>query len=102
MNRIIKHSNEEIDRIRGNYYAQTSYTGPLGLEEMKAFLAVLVNSAVSKDNHLSVRELFDSEYSRSCYKSIMSSDRFEFLVTCLRFDAKETRIERKKLTLLLP
>lgn len=95
-NKIIQHTNAEMNRKKVNYNNRTSFIHPIDIVEMKAFVAVLVNSAVCKDNHLAVRELFDTEYSGSCYKSIMSSERFEFILTCIRFDDRETRVERKK------
>ncbi|XP_046681546.1 uncharacterized protein LOC124368317 [Homalodisca vitripennis] len=57
---------------------------------------ILVNSAACKDNHLTTRELFDNEWSGCRYKCVMNSERFEFILNCLRFDDRETRLERQR------
>lgn len=72
------------------------------MDELKAVLGILVNTAVLKDNHLEVRELFDVEQSGARYKCTMWSDRFEFILNCLRFDDKQTRMERKELDPFAP
>lgn len=96
-NTVVIYTNEEIERVRNNYNDPTINTiQPTNLDEMKAFVGLLVNSAWSKDNHLAAREMFDSEWSGSRYKCVMTCDRFQFLVLCLRFDDKATRNERKR------
>lgn len=44
-----------------------------------------------KDNHLATDELFDSTFSGTRYVSVMSKERFEFIVRCLRMDDKTLR-----------
>lgn len=48
-----------------------------------------------KDNHLTSKELFDPTFSGTRYVSVLSKDRFDFLINCLRFDKKTTRPARK-------
>ncbi|GBP32577.1 PiggyBac transposable element-derived protein 4 [Eumeta japonica] len=42
-----------------------------------------------------IPELFDPVFSGTRYISVMSRERFDFLLNCLRFDDKSTRDERK-------
>lgn len=64
--------------------------------EMKALLGNVILTAAMKNNHLSVREMFNTDLCGSRYKAIMSFERFEFLVSSIRFDDKETRGKENK------
>lgn len=59
--------------------------------EVRALFGILTLSAAMKDNHLSTEELFDSSFSGTRYVTVMSRDRFDFLIRCLRFDDKSLR-----------
>lgn len=61
--------------------------------EIYAILGILVLTAVKKDQHLSVEELFDRSYCGSKYISITTKARFKFLMSCLRFDDKSIRLQ---------
>ncbi|GFY77291.1 39S ribosomal protein L51, mitochondrial [Trichonephila inaurata madagascariensis] len=52
--------------------------------------------AAMKYNHLAKNELFDGTLCGKRFKAGMSEVRIQFLLNCLRFDAKDTRIERKE------
>lgn len=72
----------------GKITATHKYTTDL---EIRAFIGLLTLTAVMKDNHLSTDELFDPTFSGTRYISVMSKERFEFLVRCLRMDDKTLR-----------
>ncbi|CAH2101355.1 unnamed protein product [Euphydryas editha] len=63
---------------------------------MSALMGLLLLASVKKDNHLTSLELFEPTYSGTRYVSVMSRERFDFLLNCLRFDDKSTRDERKE------
>ncbi|CAK1580443.1 unnamed protein product [Parnassius mnemosyne] len=63
------------------------------INEVKALLGLLIQSAAIKSNHLPTRTLFDHKRSAITFKACMSADRFDFLLRCLRFDDKTTRTE---------
>ena len=66
------------------------------MEEIKALFGILIKTAALKDNHLTTVEMWDNLNGRIWYKATMNRDRFNFLINCLRFDDKSTRLERKK------
>ncbi|CAB3260812.1 unnamed protein product [Arctia plantaginis] len=93
--KILTHTNEEIE-LRSSKYKESIATISLTCEEeLTALLGLLLLSAAKKDNHLTSLELFDPTFSGSRYISVMSRERFDFLLNCLRFDDKSTRNERK-------
>nr|XP_022906140.1 piggyBac transposable element-derived protein 4-like [Onthophagus taurus] len=96
LNIILQHTNEEITRQSAKYAKAEAWISHVSKEEIMAFFAVLLLSAVKKDNHLHVKRMFDSAISGSFYKSCMCYERFNFLVNCLRFDDKESREARKQ------
>ena len=64
------------------------------VNEIKAFIGVLILAAERKDNHLSVEELFDPKFAPAFYRCVFSSKRFQLLCFTIRFDDQETRAER--------
>lgn len=92
---ILVHTNEEIE-LRSSKYKQKNATVSSTCEvELTALLGLLLLSAAKKDNHLTSLELFDPTFSGTRYISVMSRERFDFLLNCLRFDDKSTRNDRK-------
>lgn len=59
--------------------------------EIRALIGLLALSAALKDSHLSTDDLFNTIYSGTQYTAIMSRDRFDFLMRCLRMDDKTLR-----------
>lgn len=65
--------------------------------EIRAFLGMLIYSAVFNCNHESIRTIFATDGTgRDIFRCVMSKDRFAVLLTCLRFDNPETRLERRE------
>ncbi|GBP51861.1 PiggyBac transposable element-derived protein 4 [Eumeta japonica] len=93
LRKILTHTNEEIE-IRSTKYKDKTAT-IASEEELTALFGLLLLSAAKKDNHLTSLELFDPVFSGTRYISVMSRERFDFLLNCLRFDDKSTRDERK-------
>ncbi|CAK1583081.1 unnamed protein product [Parnassius mnemosyne] len=91
---IVKYMNAEID-IKNNKYKTSKYTTTqTSANEMKAMLGLLIQSAGLNSNHLPTRTLFDTLRSVKTYKACMSAERFDFLLSCMRFDDRNTRQER--------
>ncbi|GBP02746.1 PiggyBac transposable element-derived protein 4 [Eumeta japonica] len=64
------------------------------LESDLSEIGILVLTAVKKDQHLSVEELFDRSYCGTKYISVLTKARFQFLMSSyLRFDDKSLRIQ---------
>lgn len=93
---ILKWTNSEIVIKRQNYDQSTSTQNETSKEEIRALIGMLVLSAALKDNHLTLDELFNTEYSGTRYISCMSKERCDFLLRCLRFDDKTFRLQRQK------
>ncbi|XP_066149861.1 piggyBac transposable element-derived protein 4-like [Euwallacea fornicatus] len=94
LNIILEHTNAQI-AIQSEKFSGHQNVSQTTKDELKAMFGILVLSAAKKDNHLSVKHMFDITISGTFYRACMSYDRFYFLLNCLRFDAKETRQERK-------
>lgn len=83
---------EDKDKETGNETTTFSATfRDTNEAEIRAFIGILTLSAAMKDNHLSTEELFDSSFSGTRYVAVMSRDRFDFLVRCMRMDDKSLR-----------
>lgn len=97
LEQVVTFTNAEI-LIRKNRYKYESHTVSLtDLLEIKALIGLLFNSAAMKSNHLPTRMLFNTQRSGTIFKACMSAERFNFLIKCLRFDDKETRVARRSL-----
>lgn len=96
INEIVKWTNAEIEIKKLTYAQNTSTQNSTNKEEIRALLGILVLSAALKDNHLTLDELFNIEYSGTRYVSCMSKERCDFLLRCLRFDDKTFRLQRQK------
>lgn len=95
---IKKHTNEQIKRSRkkeGGTFSEIEST-----EELLALFGLFIYGAAKKDNHLSTSILFNSNQCGTWYKAAMSKCRFEFLVSCIRFDDKTVRDPKDKFGLI--
>jgi hypothetical protein len=95
---IILRTNEKLSQIRKRLSApnRQDYMD-LDLQEFKAFLGMLMYSAVFKSNHENLEALFATDGSgRDIFRCIMSLKRVLVILACLRFDNALDRTERKK------
>jgi hypothetical protein len=65
-------------------------------KEVRALLGILILTTALKDNHLTLDELINTEFSGTRYVSCMSKERCDFLLRCLRFDDKTFRLQRQR------
>nr|CAI5835043.1 unnamed protein product [Callosobruchus analis] len=101
LEKVVLHTNQEINRQNKKYKVTSQTVSETNLVELKSLLGLYILAAGLKDNHLSSNIMFDSSLSGTRYKSTMSKGRFEFLTSCLRFDDKTTRNERRAQTLII-
>lgn len=87
---IVRWTNVEISVKRRTDMTKATFRDTC-LTEIRALIGMLTLSAALKDNHLSTEELFDSSFSGTRYVAVMSRDRFDFLIRCLRMDDKSLR-----------
>ncbi|XP_014478152.1 PREDICTED: piggyBac transposable element-derived protein 4-like isoform X2 [Dinoponera quadriceps] len=98
---IVQYTNEEIQRKRENFSYQ-QYYGNTDIAELKAFLGLLYFSGFTKNNHSNIEDMWSSRFGCTLYKAVMTQHRFTFLLTCLRFDDRKTRNERRAEHALAP
>uniref|UniRef100_A0A336MIT5 CSON015446 protein n=1 Tax=Culicoides sonorensis TaxID=179676 RepID=A0A336MIT5_CULSO len=96
LNKILVHTNEKIELMASKFQNQNATVQKVSYNELRALLGLLYFTAALKDNHLSARTLFNSGLCGNQYKACLSSERFSFLLWCLRFDDSKTRDERMK------
>lgn len=63
-------------------------------DEVRAFFGLMYIRAVLRQNFLSVKRVYQHQYSNPLFKVTMSQNRFEFLISILQFDQVENRAER--------
>lgn len=92
---IVRWTNVEISIKRKDNMTKATFKDTSS-SEVRALFGILTLSAAMKDNHLSTDELFDSTFSGTRYVAVMSRDRFDFLIRCLRFDDKAIRVSSRQ------
>ncbi|CAH1995715.1 unnamed protein product [Acanthoscelides obtectus] len=91
-------------KLREKYKNKNSSdTRDLDVIELKAFIGLLMLTAIFKSNHEDIRSIFATDGSGlDIFRCVMNSNRFAIILVCLRFDDPETRLERKKNDTLAP
>ncbi|KAJ8931810.1 hypothetical protein NQ314_015206 [Rhamnusium bicolor] len=99
---IIQYTNAYIDSVSDNFERERNVRST-NITEIHALLGLLFYAGVHKANRLNLEELWKSDGSGvEMFRLTMSIKRFKFLFTCLRFDNKQTREERKKIDKFAP
>ncbi|XP_045763663.1 piggyBac transposable element-derived protein 4-like [Maniola jurtina] len=99
---IVKWTNVEMVRKRENLKEISASYRDTTETEIWALIGILTLTAVMKDNHLSAGELFNASFSGSRYVSVMSRERFEFLLRSLRMDDKSLRATHRQEDAFIP
>jgi hypothetical protein len=102
LQKIVIHTNEQISLKSAAYKEKTLTISNTCKEDVMALIGLLVFSGAMKNNHLNAKRMFDPILSGNINRATMSSDRFLFLLDCLRFDDKQTRVDRKKVDTFAP
>ena len=96
---ILLWTNVKIEKMRTKYrnVDQQSYLHDLDIIELKAFIGLLVFTAIFKSGNESLDSLFATDGTgRDIFRCTMTKNRMLFLLSALRFDNAEDRDERKK------
>lgn len=102
---IVRYTNQEINRRReGNRDThEEGYWQHTDVIEMKALFGLLISIGTTKGRNENVRDLWNNGlFSKSFYRFVMSRNRFEVLLVCIRFDDKHSREERRRNDKLAP
>lgn len=82
---IIRHTNKEIAARRAKHVKKQSIAGNVSLNEMKAVLSYIVLSGATKTNNFRSELLEDDSLCGFRFKATMPHDRFNFIISHLRF-----------------
>lgn len=102
LNDIVLRTNQKIDTVVQKFKKDTATIGNVTLNELKAYVGILIQSGALKNGKLSIEELFSTQHGCPMNRAAMSKERFAFITRCLRFDDMTTRKERRKQDLLAP
>jgi hypothetical protein len=70
---------------------------PIDVEELKGVIGILFMLGVYRSQHESLRSLWSLGMSgRAIFPAAFSSNRFQEILSCLRFDNRDTRAERRQ------
>lgn len=95
---VVRWTNVKIGSYHEKYKRQNrSELSNTDSVEIRAFLGMLIYSAVFNSNHESIRTIFATDGTgRDIFRCVMSKDRFAVLLACLRFDNPQDRQDRRK------
>ncbi|CAK1583894.1 unnamed protein product [Parnassius mnemosyne] len=94
---ILQHTNEKITNYSENYTSNSVYTYHVTREEILAFIGLMFLTGIFKSAREDARGIWSTKTrGRPIFRTVMSLNRFLFILSCLRFDEQLTREERKK------
>lgn len=100
---VVDCTNQQLNLIRPSYAREERDCPPTNFEEMLAFFGLLYLAGVKKAQHLNTDELWSTDGTApEFFSATMSKRRFHTLVQAIRFDDRNTRLERKKIDNLAP
>ncbi|XP_071578235.1 piggyBac transposable element-derived protein 4-like [Temnothorax nylanderi] len=99
LSKIVEYTNVELSQKRKNCKEKNlNKLSDINLEELKALIGILYFCGV-QENSRNISKLWKSS---SVFRSIMSQQRFVYLIALLQFDDKSTRRERRQSDRLAP
>ena len=89
---IIKHTN----KIGKNYKGKDNWS-PVDLDEIKGIIGIFFVIEVYRSQHESLQSMWSSGPSgRTIFSAAFGRNPFEKIVVCLRFDNRDTRLQRRQ------
>lgn len=96
---ILEHTNEKITNYSENHTSDSAYTYHVNRDEMLAFIGLMFLTGIFKSGREDARGLWSAKSKgRPIFRTVMSLNRFLFILSCLRFDNESTREERTRQT----
>lgn len=92
---IVQYTNQQIMKSQNNYKSDQCFISTTDPLELKALIGLLFMSGVLKNCNLNPDDFFSPVFGPSLFRATMTKKRFEFLLSNLRFDDKETRDTRR-------
>ncbi|XP_068215825.1 piggyBac transposable element-derived protein 4-like [Palaemon carinicauda] len=100
---VVLYSNERLALLRSHYHHKGNVAlRDIDLRELKAFIGILIMTAVRADNHTPTWDMWNLTEGNPLYRCTMNERRFTLLVRVIRFDDSATRQERVKVDRLAP
>lgn len=101
---ILQWTNKRLAKLRLKYKNETkSDLRDLDVIELRSFIGLLLLTSIFKSNHEDIRSLFATDGSgRDIFRCVTNANRFAVILSALRFDDPETRLERKNRDILAP
>ncbi|KAK9744971.1 Transposase IS4 [Popillia japonica] len=95
---IMQNTNNKLNTFRERYSVESRHhVRDIDITELKAFLGLLVYTAIFNSSHENIDRLFATDGSgREILRTLMSKKRFAVLLATIRFDNPQDREERKK------
>lgn len=96
LNSLVEYTNQKITMSSENSTANVTYTNHVDIEEMRAFIGLMFLCGIFKSGRENVQSLWSTKVTgRPIFRTVMSLNRFLFLLSCLCFDDLSTREQRK-------
>ena len=99
---VLHHTNKKIDSLLAKLPAdfnkafKYSFVKEVSEMELKAFIGLLLYHGLYKLNTMGIRKLFSDSYGPPMFNTVISRNRFAFILHNLSFDDERTRVERWK------
>ena len=102
MDDIVRWTNQRIGE-KTLEWEKSSYYEPTDKVELRALLGLLYLAGVFRNNHRLLKDFWKTDGTGfEIFRVTMAQRRFEFLLTCLRFDNIENRAQRREIDRLAP
>jgi hypothetical protein len=101
---ILQWTNKRMAKIRLEYTNETSSDlFDLDIIELRSFIGLLLFTSIFKSNHEDLRTIFATDGSgRDIFRCVTNANRFAIILSTLRIDDPETRVERRNQDILTP
>ena len=90
----VKINNILVENPQWTYSCKYPHIKVTTPDEVRSFFGLIYICVVLRQNLLSVKRVYQHQYSNPLFKETMSQNRFEFLTRILQFDEVETRTKR--------
>lgn len=96
MSIIVKHTNQEGRRVMHEQWVDTT------VDELQTFIGLLILAGVYRGRREPIIHLWNQERGRPTFSLAMARNRFQQITRALRFDSRETRLERRQRDKMAP
>jgi len=93
---IVSYTNEEGRRVMGDDWIMTTSA------EIETYLGLLLLAGVYRGRHEPVIHLWNVEQGRPVFGAAMARNRFQMITRFMRFDSKDTKLERRQRDKMAP